>query len=110
MASPYVQHGGVKIDKPIPRGCDGILTPEAVAFVTELHRRFEPRRRELLERRVTRQQAIDAGDVPDFLPETESIRKSNYTVAPIPQDLLDRRVEITGPVDRKMVINALNSG
>ncbi len=63
-----------------------------------------------MDRRIRRQQAIDAGQLPDFLPETESIRKSNYVVAPIPGDLLDRRVEITGPVDRKMVINALNSG
>jgi malate synthase len=110
MASPYLQLGGVEIDAPIPQGCDEILTPEAVAFVTELHRKFEPHRRELLERRVTRQKAIDAGQIPDFLPETESIRKSDYKVAPIPKDLLDRRVEITGPVDRKMVINALNSG
>ena len=63
-----------------------------------------------MDRRIQRQQAIDAGQLPDFLPETESIRKSNYVVGPIPNDLLDRRVEITGPVDRKMVINALNSG
>ena len=110
MASPYLQLDGVEIDAPIPRGCDEILTPEAIAFVTELHRKFEPRRKQLLERRVTRQKAIDAGQIPDFLPETESIRKSDYKVAPIPKDLLDRRVEITGPVDRKMVINALNSG
>jgi malate synthase len=109
MASPYLQLDGVEIDAPIPRGCDEILTPEAIAFVTELHRKFEPRRKQLLERRVTRQKAIDAGQIPDFLPETESIRKSEYKVAPIPKDLLDRRVEITGPVDRKMVINALNS-
>ena len=109
MASPYLQLDGVEIDAPIPRGCDEILTPEAIAFVTELHRKFEPRRKQLLERRVTRQKAIDGGQIPDFLPETESIRKSEYKVAPIPKDLLDRRVEITGPVDRKMVINALNS-
>jgi len=109
MASPYLQLDGVEIDAPIPRGCDEILTSEAIAFVTELHRKFEPRRKQLLERRVTRQKAIDAGQIPDFLPETESIRKSEYKVAPIPKDLLDRRVEITGPVDRKMVINALNS-
>ena len=110
MASPYLQLDGVEINAPIPRGCDEILTPEAIAFVTELHRKFEPRRKQLLERRVTRQKAIDAGQIPDFLPETESIRKSDYKVVPIPKDLLDRRVEITGPVDRKMVINALNSG
>jgi malate synthase len=110
MASPYLQRGGIEIDAPVPQRCEEILTAEAVAFVAELHRKFDARRRELLERRVARQQAIDAGQTPDFLTETESIRKSVYKVAPIPQDLVDRRVEITGPVDRKMVINALNSG
>jgi len=87
-----------------------ILTPEARRFLTKLAREFEPRRRELLQRRQTRQREIDAGAMPDFLTETEDIRKSEWTVAPIPKDLLDRRVEITGPVDRKMIINALNSG
>src|SRR5262249_25230213 len=71
---------------------------------------FEPRRRQILERRRERQREIDAGRFPDFLPETASIREREWTVAPIPDDLQDRRVEITGPVDRKMVINALNSG
>jgi malate synthase len=110
MSSPYLARNGVKIDAPIPPGCDQILTPEAVTFVADLHRRFEGRRRKLLECRVQRQSAIDSGQLPDFLPETEGIRKIDYTVAPIPRDLVDRRVEITGPVDRKMVINALNSG
>ena len=87
-----------------------ILTPEASRFLTRLAREFEPRRRELLERRRTRQMEIDAGALPGFLPETAHIREAEWTVAPIPQDLLDRRVEITGPVDRKMIINALNSG
>lgn len=87
-----------------------ILTPEAVAFLARLERTFGARRRELLARRVERQQALDAGLLPDFLPETASLRARAWTVAPIPPDLLDRRVEITGPVDRKMVINALNSG
>ncbi len=87
-----------------------ILTPDALAFLAELHRRFEPRRRELLELRRRRQAEIDAGRLPDFLPETRGIRESEWTVAPIPRDLQDRRVEITGPVDRKMIINALNSG
>jgi malate synthase len=87
-----------------------ILTPEASRFLTKLAREFEPRRRELLERRQTRQKEIDAGVMPDFLAERAEIRKSSWTVAPIPRDLLDRRVEITGPVDRKMIINALNSG
>ena len=87
-----------------------ILTPEASAFLTKLAREFEARRQQLLARRRTRQQQIDAGQFPDFLPETAHIRQAEWTVAPIPHDLLDRRVEITGPVDRKMIINALNSG
>src|SRR5712692_1106663 len=87
-----------------------MLTPEAQAFLTKLARTFESRRQHLLARRRVRQQEIDAGHLPDFLPETASIRQQEWTVAPIPHDLLDRRVEITGPVDRKMIINALNSG
>jgi malate synthase len=87
-----------------------ILTPEASSFLTKLAREFEPRRQELLKRRRLRQQQIDAGQMPDFLPETASIRAAEWKVAPIAHDLLDRRVEITGPVDRKMIINALNSG
>jgi len=87
-----------------------ILTPEASAFLTKLAREFEARRQQLLARRRARQQQIDTGQFPDFLPETAHIRQAEWTVAPIPHDLLDRRVEITGPVDRKMIINALNSG
>ena len=87
-----------------------ILTPEAIRFLTRLSREFEPRRQELLARRRLRQKRIDAGELPDFLPETAPIRAKQWKVAPIPHDLLDRRVEITGPVDRKMIINALNSG
>jgi malate synthase len=87
-----------------------VLTPEASMLVTKLARRFESRRQELLLRRRIRQQQIDAGQLPDFLPETASVREKEWTVAPIPHDLHDRRVEITGPVDRKMIINALNSG
>jgi malate synthase len=87
-----------------------ILTPAATEFVTELSRRFEPRRRELLAARAQRQRDIDSGVMPDFLPQTAAIRSAEWRVAPIPADLRDRRVEITGPVDRKMIINALNSG
>ena len=87
-----------------------ILTPEAVAFVVGLQRTFNEQRKELLEARVARQKRLDTGERPDFLKETKAIRDSEWTVAPLPQDLLDRRVEITGPVDRKMIINALNSG
>jgi malate synthase len=87
-----------------------ILTPEARAFLLKLAGRFEPRRQELLARRRTVQREINHGKFPDFLPETAAIRQSEWKVAPIPKDLVDRRVEITGPVDRKMIINALNSG
>ena len=81
-----------------------------MAFVAELERAFGDRRRQLLADRVDRQMMIDGGSMPDFLPETAAIRAGDWTVAPIPDDLQDRRVEITGPVDRKMIINALNSG
>lgn len=87
-----------------------ILTPDALAFVENLEKAFGERRRVLLQQRNRRQAEIDGGKLPDFLPETAVIRERNWTVAPIPNDLLDRRVEITGPVDRKMIINALNSG
>jgi malate synthase len=87
-----------------------ILTPPALAFIAKLHREFEPRRQELLARRAARQKEFDAGRRPDFLPETASVRQGEWRIAAQPKDLLDRRVEITGPTDRKMVINALNSG
>ena len=87
-----------------------ILTPQALAFVAKLARRFEPRRRELMALRAKRQIEFDAGKLPDFLPQTQDIREGKWTVAPVPHDLQDRRVEITGPTDRKMVINALNCG
>ncbi len=87
-----------------------VLTSDALAFVARLHRRFEPERRRLLARRVDRQRAIDGGARPDFLPETADVRRAEWTVAAPPAPLTDRRVEITGPVDRKMMINAFNSG
>ena len=87
-----------------------ILIPEALDFVAKLHRAFEPRRQEVLARRAARQKEFDAGAKPDFLSATKKIRESDWTVAPQPRDMLDRRVEITGPTDRKMVINALNCG
>src|ERR1700694_5791450 len=87
-----------------------ILTPEAQAFLTKLANRFEPRRQELLARRRSTQQEINQGKFPDFLAETAEIRRSGWEGAPIPKDLLHRRVEIAGPVDRKMIINALTSG
>ena len=90
-------------------GAPAILTPEALAFLEELARRFEPRRRALLEARKERMGRLAQGELPDFLDQTRDIRSSDWRVAPIPPGLEDRRVEITGPVDRKMVINALNS-
>jgi len=89
---------------------EGVLTPEAVAFVHDLERRFGARRRELLDARAERQERLDAGELPAFLPETRDLRESEWAIEPVPPQLLDRRVEITGPTDRKMVINALNSG
>ena len=87
-----------------------ILSPQALAFVAKLSHKFEARRRELMAKRVARQAEFNAGKLPDFLPETRGIRESEWSVGGIPTDLQDRRVEITGPTDRKMVINALNCG
>jgi malate synthase len=101
---------GMTINGDFKKGYEAILTPEALEFLRALHIRFDGRRKELLARRVDRQEEIDSGNMPDFLPATKGIREGDWQVAPLPQDLLDRRVEITGPVDRKMVINALNSG
>src|ERR1700730_6448925 len=100
----------LQITRPISPAQAEILSPDALKFVARLASEFEDRRQELLARRQVRQGEIDAGRFPDFLPETAEIRRSEWTVAPIPRDLMDRRVEITGPVDRKMVINALNCG
>jgi malate synthase len=101
---------GVEVHGPVEGRGSEILSDDALAFVAELHRRFDGRRRELLAARAARQARLDAGELPDFLPETRVIREGEWTISPVPADLRDRRVEITGPVDRKMVINALNSG
>jgi malate synthase len=101
---------GVKVTGARNDAFDEILTPGALEFTVDLQRRFGPRRDELLTARARRQERLDAGERPDFLPETSAIRNGDWTVAPLPPDLIDRRVEITGPVERKMVINALNSG
>jgi malate synthase len=101
---------GVQINGPVDPAFESILSPEALGFVADLHRHFNPRRRELLQARAERQAALDAGARLDFLPETQSVREAVWQVGPAPADLQDRRVEITGPCDRKMVINALNSG
>jgi malate synthase len=101
---------GVEI-KPRLRARDReILTEPALQFLAALHRKFDAHRKTLLAARAARQKRFDAGELPDFLPETRIVRDGEWTIAPIPADLLDRRVEITGPVDRKMIVNALNSG
>jgi len=101
---------GVEIKAPIKPGYDRILSTDALALVAKLHRAYETRRQELLTKRVERTRRLDAGERPDFLAETKWIRDGNWKIAPIPADLQCRRVEITGPVERKMIINALNSG
>jgi malate synthase len=100
----------LEITAPLSPRFDEILTPEALALVAKLHRAFEPRRRELLQKRVERQARIDAGEMPDLLPQTQHIRNGDWRIAPLPRALECRRVEITGPVERKMIINAFNSG
>ncbi len=107
-SSPKV--AGVSITGPMAARYDEVLTDEALAFVADLHRSFNQRRKELLALRDVRQARFDAGELPDFLEDTRHIREGDWRVTPIPEPLMDRRVEITGPVDRKMVINALNSG
>src|SRR5215469_860861 len=107
MASPTVQ---IQVTAPVSDAHKTVLTEEAVAFLKKLSSEFEGRRQQCLAQRRERQTRLDKGELPDFLPETKHIREANWSVAAIPADLLDRRVEITGPVDRKMIINALNSG
>jgi malate synthase len=110
MTSPSRSFEDVKIFGVAHAGQERVLTPGATEFIVGLQRRFNGRREELLAARAERQKRLDAGEKPDFLKETQGIRESEWTVAAIPADLSDRRVEITGPVDRKMIINALNSG
>jgi malate synthase len=101
---------GVALHQPLGPRHEEILTREALEFLAALHRRFDARRGQLLHARTTRQAHLSAGELPDFLRETAEIRAADWRVGSIPADLMDRRVEITGPVDRKMIINALNSG
>ena len=110
MSTPSSAIQGLEITAPMHAQQSEILTREAFEFLVGLHRQFNARRLQLLAAQKDRQKRLDTGDRPDFLPETKHIRESEWTVAPIPKDLLDRRVEITGPVERKMIINALNSG
>jgi malate synthase len=101
---------GVKVSGALKPDYERVLTTDALQFVADLARRFEPQRRRLMEARAERQAKLDAGALPDFLPETRKIRENDWKIAGVPDDLLDRRVEITGPTTRKMIINALNSG
>ena len=101
---------GIQVTAAVPVDADGILTQEALGFVADLHDRFNPTRQTLLAQRTERQQALAAGEKLNFLPETKGIREGDWQVGPAPKALNDRRVEITGPTDRKMMINALNSG
>jgi malate synthase len=101
---------GVEVSAPTSSEFEEILTPEAVAFVAKLSREYGGRVDELLQARQERQERINEGEMPDFLEETKDIREGDWKIAPIPDDLQDRRVEMTGPPDRKMTINAMNSG
>jgi len=101
---------GVELRGPAVDGIDEVLTGPALEFVADLHRRFEAERQRLMQQRAERQKRYDAGELPDFPAETAAIREGDWTVGEVPDDLQDRRVEITGPCDRKMVVNALNSG
>jgi malate synthase len=105
-----VSTDAARVTGPLTRQGEEILSAEALAFLADLHRKFNDTRKRLLKLREERQKRFDAGELPDFLAETKHVRDGAWQVAPIPADLLDRRVEITGPVDRKMIINALNSG
>ena len=103
-------HANLELNGAMHRGFDEVLTPDALEFVAELERRFGPRRRELLQARAERRKRLAAGEMLDFLPDTREVRESDWRVAPVPEDLEQRWVEITGPTERKMTINALNSG
>ena len=105
-----IEKNNLKILGQLTPEFDEILTNDSLLFVEKLEKKFGERRRELLKKREDRQSEIDNGILPDFLSSTQDIRSGTWQVAPPPHDLLDRRVEITGPVDRKMIINALNSG
>jgi malate synthase len=110
MANTLSLPQGMQITAEIKPGFEAILTPDALELVATLHRAFEPRRQQLLKARAERTKRLDAGERPDFLADTKHIRESDWKIAPLPKDLECRRVEITGPVERKMIINALNSG
>ena len=110
MYNTTVTQSKLQFSKDVTQYYPEVITDEAMEFLIELHEKFNSKRLELLEKRKHQQDYFDKGGFPDFPSETKSIREGDWVAASIPEDLLDRRVEITGPVDRKMVINALNSG
>src|ERR1700694_6226472 len=105
QTGPKLEVLGPKVER-----AEEVLTPLALQLLASLHRRFNARRLELLDARARRQGLLDDGALPEFLADTAAVRAGDWRISPVPADLVDRRVEITGPVDRKMVINALNSG
>lgn len=105
-----IYSAGININASVSAEQSAILTPDAVNFIADLARKFEPQRLSLLHKRVQRQAELDAGKLPGFLGETTAVRNSDWAIAPVPAELLDRRVEITGPAERKMLINGLNAG
>src|SRR4051794_2154745 len=109
-ASMHEQATGIEVLGARDGALGEVLTDEALAFVADLHRTFDGRRRDLLAQRAERQRRFDEGELPGFLPDTRAVREGEWSVAAAPADLQDRRVEITGPVDAKMIINALNAG
>ncbi len=110
MITTLQKNKELELAAPLLPGDEQVLSPGALSFIASLHQEFSNRRFLLLEARKKKQRSLDQGHLPDFLPETNYIREGQWEVAPIPDVLQDRRVEITGPVDRKMIINALNSG
>src|SRR5437879_11639264 len=110
MIRPTTYHEGVELIRKSSPESETLLTPEAVDFVATLEREFGERRLKILRKRAELQQKLNSGMLPNFLPSTKEIRNGYWRVAPCPPDLLDRRVEITGPTDRKTIINGLNSG
>lgn len=110
MTRPAAAPATLEIHAPVPKTHEFLLSGEALAFVAALVEKFGARRSALLQKRAARQAEFDRGVLPDFKPETKAIREGEWKVAPVPDDLLDRRVEITGPAEPKMIINALNSG
>ena len=108
--APTIESNGIELKAKLNPDFASVVSPEALELVAKLHRAFEPRRQELLKKRVELAKKLDAGQKLDFLPETKSIRDGAWKIAPVPKALETRRVELTGPVDAKMVINALNSG